>query len=63
MMERRWALNNPKQEGKPNRNGKFWPNRMTVSFQVECSMNLKMMIDIAHFKLEKKGIYISWKQV
>ena len=36
---------------------------MAGSFQVECSMNLKMMIDIARFELEKKGIYISWKQV
>ena len=38
MMARRWTLNNPKQEGKLDKNRRIWLGRMTGSFQVDCSI-------------------------
>ena len=62
MMERKWALNH-KQEPIPDKNGKIWPDRIVGHLEVDCTLNLKTMIDMAQFDLEKKGIFISWKQI
>lgn len=62
-LERRWQLNASRSPKKPDKNGKVWPDQIQCTLKVECTGNLKELVEMAYYDLKREGLHLRWKEV